>query len=65
MKTDIDDVNKTQKVADAVALDDGIPIDNHKGVKITPPPSPTNPPRKPAKKLDLTVSPITLDILPS
>lgn len=52
---EMNEVNMTQAVADAVALEAGTPISNHNGVKMVPPPSPTKPPRKPAKKLALTV----------
>lgn len=46
----------TVKVAVAVVLSLGIPISNHLGVKINPPPKPKNPPIKPAKRAALLVA---------
>lgn len=55
MNTEIDAENITQKMDVAAALEDIIPISNHIGVNITPPPKPTSPPINPAYKLVLTV----------
>jgi hypothetical protein len=64
-KTAMNEVKNTQKVAEAVALWLGMPIDNQRGVNTTPPPRPTKPPKNPAKKLVLTVDEISGVILPS
>ncbi len=68
--TEMKEVKKTQNVAEAAALDEGIPNSSHNGVSVTPPPvnlflkkfifiiqlpKPTKPPRKPAIKLACTV----------
>jgi hypothetical protein len=37
-KTDMKEVKKTQKVAEAAALCDGIPSSSQRGVSMTPPP---------------------------
>ena len=55
MKTDIEEVKNTLKVAEAAALLGLIPVSNQSGVKMIPPPKPTNPPRNPAKMLAFTV----------
>lgn len=54
-KNEIEDVKSTVNVAEAAALAGFIPVSNHNGVKTTPPPKPTKPPKNPAYKLDLAV----------
>jgi hypothetical protein len=65
VNTDIEEVKNTLKVAEAAALRGLIPVSNQSGVKITPPPNPTKPPRNPANILAFTVYENTVLILPS
>ncbi|CAD8126250.1 unnamed protein product [Paramecium sonneborni] len=65
INTEIEDVNKTVKVAEAAALGGLIPVSNQSGVNTTPPPNPTRPPKKPAYRLDFTVISNTELIFPS
>lgn len=65
LNIEVNDVNKTVKDAEEVALLEAIPISSHKGVSTTPPPNPTSPPRNPARRLFFTVLSMSNESLPS